>query len=188
MERTGHVLLAGEGAAPSPPRRGWRPSTTRRPVRPLRQAGGIVAPAERPHGTVGCAALDREGRLAVATSTGGTLNKLPGRVGDSPLIGAGTWADHHAAVSCTGHGEAFIRCAAAAQLAMRLRFAGQDLAEAAAAVLDEVRAHSGDGGLIALGRDGAIAMPFNSEGMNRAAPASGWPDRLRKLVIEARRE
>jgi L-asparaginase/beta-aspartyl-peptidase (threonine type) len=112
---------------------------------------------------------DDQGRLAAATSTGGVFGKLPGRVGDSPLIGAGCWADQVAAVSCTGQGEYFIRVAAAAQLAHRMRFGGQSLAEAADAVLDQIRKLGGDGGLIAIGADGAVAMPYVSAGMKRAA-------------------
>ena len=121
------------------------------------------------HGTVGCVVLDRAGRLATATSTGGVFGKKPGRVGDTPLIGSGTWADEQLAVSCTGQGEYFIRAAAAAQTAFRMRFGGQALAEAALAPLEAVRAMGGDGGTIAVSRDGDIAMPFVSEGMKRAS-------------------
>ena len=89
--------------------------------------------------------------------------------GDTPLIGAGGWADHRVAVSCTGQGEYFVRVAAAAQLAHRVRFGGQSLAEAAGAVLAEIRALGGEGGLIAVDADGNDAMPFVSAGMKRAA-------------------
>ena len=130
--------------------------------------GGIVA-GEKPHGTVGCVALDREGRLAAATSTGGTRGKMLGRVGDSPIIGAGTWADGNVAVSCTGIGEAFIRSAVAAQVAFRIRLAGEDVLAAGKAALQEALAQGGDGGLIAVDRAGRIATPFTSEGMARAA-------------------
>lgn len=123
------------------------------------------------HGTVGAVALDRDGRLAAATSTGGTYGAIPGRVGDSPLIGAGTWADGRVAVSCTGEGEAFIRANAAADLAARLRYGGQSLEEAALAVLGTVRARDGDGGLIAVTREGDIVMPFDTDGMKRACAA-----------------
>jgi L-asparaginase/beta-aspartyl-peptidase (threonine type) len=90
-------------------------------------------------------------------------------VGDAPTIGSGTWADERVAVSCTGLGEYFIRSSAAYQVAARMRFGGETLAGAADAALDEVRMLGGDGGLIAVDREGAIAMPFNSEGMKRAA-------------------
>jgi isoaspartyl peptidase/L-asparaginase-like protein (Ntn-hydrolase superfamily) len=112
-------------------------------------------------------ALDRHGRLAAATSTGGTLDKLAGRVGDTPLIGAATWADARAAVSCTGHGEYFIRAAVAHDVAARMAYRGDALAEAARAALDTVRVLGGDGGLIAVDRAGNVAMPFNSGGMKR---------------------
>ena len=110
-------------------------------------------------------ALDDQGRLAAGTSTAGTNGKLWGRVGDSPLIGAGTWADETAAVSCTGLGEAFIRSSAASQLALRLRLAGEPLAGAAGAVLAEVKAAGGTGGLIAIDRNGAIVAPYTAEFM-----------------------
>lgn len=121
------------------------------------------------HGTVGAVALDTNGQLAAATSTGGTFNKKMGRVGDTPLIGAGTWADDRVAVSCTGLGEVFIRTSAAHDVAARMRYGGLSLREAAAATLAEVKRLGGDGGLIAIDRQGNIAMPYNSKGMKRAA-------------------
>ena len=121
------------------------------------------------HGTVGAVALDNLGNLAAATSTGGYTYKRVGRVGDTPLIGAGGWADQRVAVSCTGQGEYFVRVAAAAQLAHRVRFGGQTLVEAADAVLAEIRALGGEGGLIAVDAEGNVAMPFVSAGMKRAA-------------------
>ena len=111
--------------------------------------------------------LDAQGRLAAATSTAGVFGKMPGRVGDTPIPAAGTWADDHAAVSCTGQGEYFIRTAAAAQTAWRVA-ANQPLASAARAVIDQIGAMGGDGGLIALDRHGNRADPFNSQGMKRA--------------------
>ncbi|MBV8594378.1 MAG: isoaspartyl peptidase/L-asparaginase, partial [Caulobacteraceae bacterium] len=120
------------------------------------------------HGTVGCVALDETGALAAGTSTGGVFGKLPGRVGDAPLIGAGTFADTSVAVSCTGVGEMFIRAAVAAQISHRMRFAGETLHAAAKAALDDVRRLGGDGGLIAVDAEGRIATPFNSQGMKRA--------------------
>jgi len=169
MERTPHVLLAGAGAAAFARAQGLAAIEDEAAwFAGFDKARGLAA-NEKPHGTVGCVALDRQGRLAAATSTGGTRGKLYGRVGDSPIIGAGTWADRNVAVSCTGVGEAFIRCAAAAQLAFRVRLAGQDLLEAGDAVLAEVEVQGGDGGLIAVDRSGRIAMPFNSQGMARAA-------------------
>ena len=169
MEKTPHVLLAGGGAAAFAREQGLAAIEDESAwFTGFQQARGLVA-NEKPHGTVGCVALDRAGRLAAATSTGGTRGKFYGRVGDSPIIGAGTWADHDVAVSCTGIGEAFIRVAAAAQLAFRVRLAGQDVLEAGKAVLAEALAQGGDGGLIAVDRRGRIATPFTSQGMARAA-------------------
>ncbi|MFI4934877.1 MAG: isoaspartyl peptidase/L-asparaginase, partial [Caulobacterales bacterium] len=120
------------------------------------------------HGTVGCVVRDGEGALAAATSTGGVFGKRLGRVGDAPIPGAGTWADELVAVSCTGLGEYFIRAAAAAQLAHRLRFGGETLAGAADAVLADVKALAGESGLIAIAADGSVVTPFNTKGMSRA--------------------
>jgi L-asparaginase/beta-aspartyl-peptidase (threonine type) len=164
MERTPHVMLAGDGAAAFAGAEGLQridPSW----FTPVRAA------AARAHttGTVGCVALDETGAIAAATSTGGTHGKLYGRVGDSPIVGAGVWADNRVGVSCTGVGEFFIRAAAAAQVAFRMRLAGQSLADAAAAALADVHAIGGQGGLIALGADGQIAMPYDTAGMKRAA-------------------
>jgi L-asparaginase/beta-aspartyl-peptidase (threonine type) len=162
MERTSHVLMAGQGAAALADAQGLR-----RIVDEAEWYNGAFVPEseDEGHGTVGCVALDAQGRLAAATSTAGTQGKLWGRVGDSPLIGSGTWADDHLAISCTGLGEAFIRCAASAQAALRMRLAGQDIETACAAVLDEVRALGGQGGLIAVDRMGQITTPFNAQFM-----------------------
>ena len=127
------------------------------------------------HGTVGAVARDCHGNLAAAASTGGMTGKRPGRIGDTPLLGAGTWADRHCAVSATGHGESFIRAAAAHELSAQLRLAGATLDQAAAAVIAAVAAVGGDGGLIAIGSGGAIAMPFNSRGMYRGTAIGAAP-------------
>jgi beta-aspartyl-peptidase (threonine type) len=120
-------------------------------------------------GTVGAVALDCNGNLAAATSTGGITNKLPGRVGDSPLIGAGCYANNATvAVSATGTGEAFMRTLAAYDISARMAYAGATLEQAANAVVMEVLpAHSGRGGLIAIDGSGNLALPFNTEGMYR---------------------
>lgn len=168
MERTPHVLLAGEGARSFAASAGMAriPSDAEswftRAARGPDQSGALA------HGTVGCVVRDGDGRLAAATSTGGTFGKLPGRVGDTPIAGAGAWADERVAVSSTGQGEFFVRTAAAAQVAHRMRWAGEDIATATKAVLAEIGALGGDGGLIAVDADGNIAVPFNSEGMKRA--------------------
>jgi beta-aspartyl-peptidase (threonine type) len=122
------------------------------------------------HGTVGAVALDANGNLAAATSTGGYTGKMPGRVGDSPIIGAGTYADNRAcAFSGTGLGEAFMRGVLAYDVAARMRYLKESLEAAARAAIANLSDLQGDGGLIALDRDGNIVMPFNSEGMYRAA-------------------
>lgn len=118
------------------------------------------------HGTVGAVCLDAEGGLAAATSTGGISGQPPGRVGDSPLIGAGTWADDRVAVSCTGDGEMFVRAAAAHSVAT-LVASGRSLAEACGAVLADVGSLGGEGGMIAVDSDGGAVMPFVTAAMPR---------------------
>ncbi len=170
MEDGRHVLLAGPGARDMACSAGLAEITD-----PLSYYSEHVTHGSADatsHGTVGAVALDLSGGLAAGTSTGGTFNKLPGRVGDTPLIGAGTWADDHVAVSCTGVGEAFIRSAAAHDLAARMRYGGRSVTEAANEVLAEVHKCGGDGGLIAVDAQGRIAMPYNSDGMKRAAVSS----------------
>lgn len=169
MEKTPHVMLAGDGAAAFARDQGMEAVGDPEAWFTRAEVDLSSKDAALAHGTVGCVVLDRQGRLAAATSTAGVFNKLPGRIGDSPIVGAGTWADDHAGVSCTGTGELFIRTAVAAQVAFRLRFAGETLEAATRAALGEVAALGGDGGLIAIDRDGNIAMPFNTDGMKRAA-------------------
>lgn len=125
---------------------------------------------EKKFGTVGAVALDREGNLAAATSTGGMTNLKFGRVGDSPLIGAGTYANNKTcAVSCTGNGEFFIRAVAAYDVSVLMEYKNLSLKEASEIVVHEKLKHiGGEGGLIAIDKDGNISMPFNSEGMYRA--------------------
>lgn len=129
----------------------------------------------RKMGTVGAVALDAHGHLAAATSTGGMTNKLPGRLGDSPLIGCGTYADDRtAAVSCTGHGESFIRVAAAHDVCARMAYGGASLESATQAVVHEaLPAVQGTGGLIAVDRQGNVCLPFNTEGMYRGLARVG---------------
>ena len=177
MERTPHVMLAGAGAAAFAAAQGCAP--VRDPHAWHTPAGGDErnhAPTRTPvtaldlsHGTVGCVVRDAQGRLAAATSTGGVFNKRPGRVGDTPIPGAGVWADGRAAVSCTGQGELFIRTAAAAAVSHRMRWAGQSLAAAAQGAIDDIAALGGDGGMIAVDAAGEVALPFHSSGMKRAA-------------------
>ena len=132
-------------------------------------------PSDYKYGTVGCVVLDKEGHLAAGTSTGGMTNKKYNRIGDAPIIGAGTYADDATvAVSCTGHGEYFIRYAVAHDLAARLEYSDQDLTRASKAlVMDKLVQKGGSGGLIAVDNMGNIAMPFNTEGMYRASFVAG---------------
>jgi isoaspartyl peptidase/L-asparaginase-like protein (Ntn-hydrolase superfamily) len=123
---------------------------------------------EQKHGTVGAVALDLSGGLAAATSTGGTFGKLEGRVGDSPLIGPGTWADDDVAISFTGTGEHIIRSGGAISIAHKVA-AGMSVDQAIQDVLDEIRRLGGDAGVIVITKDGEIAMPYNSDGMKRAS-------------------
>ncbi len=168
MDRTPHVMLAGEGAALFAHDQGLEPIGDEAAW--FTHAGkgeDNHPPGTLSHGTVGCCVLDSAGRLAAATSTAGVFGKMPGRVGDTPIPAAGTWADDGVAVSCTGQGEYFIRVAAAAQTGWRVR-AGQSLLEATQGVIDEIGRMGGDGGMIALDRHGDLAAPFNSQGMKRA--------------------
>ena len=168
MDRTPHVMLAGEGAGLFAHDQGLEPIGDEEAW--FTRAGkgeDNHPPGGLSHGTVGCCVLDSQGRLAAATSTAGVFGKMPGRVGDTPIPAAGTWADEHAAVSCTGQGEYFIRVAAAARTAFGLA-ASQSLADSAQATIDRIGGLGGDGGLIALDREGNIAQPYNSQGMKRA--------------------
>ena len=127
----------------------------------------IVTDQDR-HGTVGAVALDKNGNLAAATSTGGTTNKKAGRVGDSPIIGGGTYANNATcAVSATGDGEYFIRSVVAHDISALMEYRRVKLQEAAQMVLDKVAKLGGTGGLIAIDHDGNIALPFNTSGMYR---------------------
>ncbi len=186
MERTEHVLLVGEGAerlaatvgaerAPqayfiTPERAEQQRLAARQGKVTLDHDPLFNAPDPKDkRGTVGAVARDANGHLAAATSTGGMTNKHPGRVGDTPVVGAGTWAeDATCAVSATGHGEYFLLSALAHDVHARMAYGGATLDVACAGALGRVEALGGTGGLIAIDRDGAIAMPYNSEGMYRA--------------------
>jgi beta-aspartyl-peptidase (threonine type) len=141
----------------------------------------------RRFGTVGAVALDVDGHLAAATSTGGMTNKRPGRIGDTPLVGAGVYAnDATCAVSATGTGEHFIRACVAHDVHARIAYGGSALAAAATASVEQgLGALGGEGGIIALGRDGSLAMPFNSRGMYRGWLREGEPAQTRIFVDRA---
>jgi beta-aspartyl-peptidase (threonine type) len=196
MEHTQHVLLVGPGAEALAERLGldmvapdyFSTEHRREQLRQalaadrtlldhdgaslvFRQSAQPAPPLDesRKLGTVGAVALDAQGNLAAATSTGGMTNKQPGRIGDCPVIGAGTYADNRtAAISCTGTGEMFIRVAAAYDVCARMAYAGASLEVAAAeVVMNVLPAIGGRGGLIAVDRHGHLTMPFNTEGMYR---------------------
>lgn len=178
MQHTPHVLVVGSGARSlaraaglSRPPAAW--FRTERRVADLSQAlaAGRVTLDHDGGGTVGAVARDASGHLAAATSTGGMTAKWPGRVGDSPVIGAGTWAcDSTCAVSATGHGERFIRAHVAGRVSDLIELAGLDVDAAAARVVnEELPRWGGKGGLIALGGQGPPVLPFNTRGMLRGA-------------------
>jgi L-asparaginase / beta-aspartyl-peptidase len=183
MERTKNVLLVGEGAYAFARECGFAaiddPSTFFLPSR------SRSASADAPnHGTVGAVALDGAGIIAAGTSTGGISGKRPGRVGDSPIIGAGTWADGSVGVSCTGVGEFFLRAAAAHSVSAYYRLSGLDLGASIAAVLGDVAKLGGAGGLIAVDHRGNVTYAFNTDAMRVAvADSSG-----QRAVQVARRD
>jgi L-asparaginase / beta-aspartyl-peptidase len=192
MDESPHVMMVGEGAElfaqefgmDLVPNAYFRTPERVRQLEHLRAAPtGSVPPGSSHHafGTVGAVALDRDGNLAAATSTGGMMNKRFGRVGDSPIIGAGTYADNATcAVSATGHGEFFIRGAIAYDVAAMMRYGGRSLSEAAqAAIHEHLAGLGGTGGVIALDAKGGLAMPFNTEGMFR-----GFADREGRITVQ----
>ncbi len=196
MEHSPHVMLMGQGAEAFADTRKeiervpntWFDTDIRRKQldaakarEDATSATTIPTVAGAYFGTVGAVALDAQGRIAAATSTGGMTNKRWGRVGDAPIIGAGTWADGRCGVSATGWGEFFIRANVAHDICARVAYAETALATAANHVVNHVVPElGGDGGVIALDRDGNITMPFSTSGMYR-----GWinPDGSRGTAI-----
>ena len=141
--------------------------------------GGVATPSadgvvlsdavSKPIGTVGAVACDSEGHVAAATSTGGMTNKKFGRVGDTPIIGSGNYADDRVAVSCTGHGEYFMLGVTAYDVAARIKYKGLSLEDAAAETIARLTEIGGEGGLIAVDSEGNVVLPFNSDGMYRGS-------------------
>lgn len=170
MEKTPHVMLAGRGAENYCMQNGFEfvADPQHYYVVPIGVLPEEMTQAELGHGTVGAVALDRDGRLAAGTSTGGVFGKLEGRVGDTPLIGSGTWADEFVGASCTGLGEYFILAGGAQDVASRVRYQGASLNQATAGLIKDVGRLGGDGGVIAVSRDGEVAFAWNSDGMKRA--------------------
>lgn len=175
MEKSPHVLLAGAGAeafakgqgVPLVDRKYFYTEERWQALQKVKQGTGSPNDKEK-HGTVGAVALDQAGNLAAGTSTGGMTNKEFGRIGDSPLIGAGTYANNRTcAVSCTGDGEYFIRAVVAHTVSALMEYKGLPVQEAAAEALENARKLGGTGGLIAIDREGQVALPFNTSGMYR---------------------
>ena len=189
MEQSSYVMLSGAGAEEFALNRGFTlvprsyfftPQRWRQLERIRAGDAGLSALTISHVGTVGAVALDRGGALAAATSTGGMTGKRHDRIGDSSVIGAGTYADDRScAVSATGHGEIFIRAAVAHDICARMRFGGRTLGEAVREVVHaELPALGGEGGVIAIDRGGEIVMEFNTEGMFRASRRSGEEPRI----------
>jgi isoaspartyl peptidase/L-asparaginase-like protein (Ntn-hydrolase superfamily) len=200
MERSENVLLIGEGAMAFCRAQGLafedaayfhterRFAALKAELERRRLSAKDMRDDSDRHGTVGAVARDAAGGLAAATSTGGMTAKLPGRVGDCPMIGAGTWADENCAISATGHGEYFIRYAVAHDIASRMRIGGEGLATAAGSVIAELGAKGGSGGLIAVDAAGVTALPFNGEGMYRGrigADGIAWTGIYREALAAA---
>jgi len=194
MEKSKHVMMDGEGAEAFAKANGvelvdqkyfftqrrWDALQKARATEKGGPAGSKKFFDEELHGTVGAVALDRDGNLAAATSTGGKANKLPGRVGDTPIIGAGTYANNATcAISGTGDGEFFIMATVAHNVSALMEYRGMKLEAAAQAALDKVAKLGGSGGLIAIDKNGNVALPFNTSGMYR-----GYVDPDGKFVIE----
>jgi len=178
MERSEHVMLTGRGAEQFARQLGlsfeseayfYEETRYRQWQEALEEGKVVLDHNDKKFGTVGAVALDAAGNLAAATSTGGMTNKKYGRVGDSPIIGAGTFADNRTcAVSCTGHGELFIRAVVAHDISCLMEYKGLSLQEACDVVVyDKLVKIGGEGGLIAADAQGNVALPFNSAGMYR---------------------
>lgn len=174
MDDGRHVLLASTGAdafaleqGVEPADLSWFATDERRRQFAELQASGDTFDVNMKYGTVGAVACDADGHVAAATSTGGVTGKRWGRIGDSPVIGAGTWADDACAVSCTGSGEFFLRVGVGHAIATRVKLLGEDIATAAETVMAEVVALGGTGGVIVAGPDGRAAWHFTTPGMNR---------------------
>lgn len=183
MEKSNHVLLTGKGAETFATEQGLEIVSPGYFFTQVRWDAYLKAKAysdsieaiDKKHGTVGCVAVDIYGNLAAATSTGGMTNKKYGRVGDSPVIGAGTYAENSTcAVSATGHGEYFIRNVVAYDIAALMKYKGLSLSEAAeTVVMNKLKKQGGTGGIIAVDKNGNIAMPFNTSGMFRGFVKNG---------------
>lgn len=183
MEKSNHVMLSGKGAETFAAEQGLEIVSPEYFFTQPRWDAYLKAKAhndsieniDKKHGTVGCVALDKYGNLAAATSTGGMTYKKYGRIGDSPIIGAGTYADNNTcAVSATGHGEFFIRNVVAYDIAALMKYKDLSLTEAAnEVIMNKLKSQGGAGGIIAVDKKGNIAMPFNTPGMFRGFIRAG---------------
>tara|TARA_Y100000741_G_scaffold79569_1_gene58158 strand:+ start:3391 stop:4350 length:960 start_codon:yes stop_codon:yes gene_type:complete len=178
LEETEHVLLVSDGAELFAKDIGEQivdPSYfhSEKNLKRLRKAKNRISQntlIQDRIGTVGAVALDKEGNIAAATSTGGMTNKMPGRVGDTPIIGSGTWAQNGVCgVSSTGHGEFFIKFQVAKEVCTRMEYLNQSLEQSSEDVIDELMKVGGSGGLIAIDKDANISTPFNTDGMIRGS-------------------
>jgi len=172
LEESPHVILSGDGADEFARSLGLEMVDQSYYDTPRRRKAldrMLEKAKQDKYGTVGAVALDKDGNLAAGTSTGGMTNKHFGRIGDSPIIGAGTYADNRTCgVSCTGHGEYFIRAAVAYDVSARMAYLGESVEQAAETIIHgTLKEFGGSGGLIALDREGHVAMPFNTPGMYR---------------------
>lgn len=177
MERSPHVMLSGKGAETFATEQGLEMVSPDYFFTQSRWDAYLKAKTnadstdnlDKKHGTVGCVALDKYGNLAAATSTGGMTLKKYGRIGDSPIIGAGTYADNHTcAISATGHGEFFIRNVVAYDISALMKYKGLTLAEAAdEVIMNKLKQQGGSGGIIGVDKEGNIALTFNTTGMFR---------------------
>ena len=171
MEDSPHVLMVSDGAEKFLEDKGLEritdPENYFTPSHPESQMEDCKEEEAVAHGTVGAVALDQDGNLAVATSTGGIVGKLAGRVGDTPIIGAASYADDSVAVSTTGYGEYFMRNIAAYDVAARMKYQGHDLAKSTDAVLDGIKDAGGWGGIISVDRNGDVKLGFRCTGMHR---------------------
>ena len=187
MEKTPHVMMSGVGAEELARRLGlpmeelayFHVQERLEQVRRAQKTGAFSLDHDDDrddvYGTVGAVACDRHGRVACATSTGGMVNKLPGRVGDTPVMGSGFFASKTCAVSATGHGEAIIRAMVASRVAQRMEFLGLGLADAASQAIEDLHGAGGQGGIIAVDSQGNLAMPYNTAGMFRGAVGPHQP-------------
>lgn len=176
MEETWHVLLTGTGADAFAKEQGLDivPNVYFQTEERFKSLMKAKEKEAEKHGTVGCVALDKKGNLAAGTSTGGLTNKMWGRVGDSPIIGAGTYASNETCgVSGTGQGEYYIRGSLAYDIAAQMEYQHKTVQEAAQSVIKKLTDRGGTGGVIAMDRKGNIAMPFNTKGMYRGYYLNG---------------